>query len=227
MLAAMVLVAVLVVRGTKREGDAGGDIPVRGPDAADRVRDPAGGLTRPATVRESGERKPTPELSGSDAARAAALRGRAEDFLRDAEQERAVAFATYEDAEGNSSSTMLLERPTSGELKALFGRYLGSLTPEDRRFVEETGLSAVVKKDIADFFGYDAEYRYVTFLLAGDGSATLPTVLVLESDRLYDGELASEGRLDVPAGELRLKDHGDLKAGDPKLERYGRLFSLK
>ena len=173
-----------------------------------------------------GEKRP-PDLSGGEATQAFAIYEGSRNYLRDAELKRAVVFSQYVDAEGNSSSTMRLERPTEQELDQVFEDYMKTLSGGDRKFVDETGLSTNLKKDIADFFGYGDKYRYVTFLLAGDGSASLPTVLILESDKLYDSDKASQGKLDVPASELRLKEFADLKVGDPKLERYGRLFSMK
>jgi hypothetical protein len=180
-----------------------------------------------ASDREADGEKRQLDLSGDEARQAFAIHESSRQFLKDAELKRAVVFSQYEDADGNSSSTMRLERPTAEELERIFGDYMNSLSGDDREFVEQTGLSTNLKKDIADFFGYDERFRYVTFLLAGDGSATLPTVLILESDKLYDSEQASQGSLEVPASELRLKEFADLKIGDPKLERYGRLFSIK
>jgi hypothetical protein len=182
---------------------------------------------RKASDRGAGEVEWPPDPTGGESTRASAIYQSSRRYLTDAELKRAVVFAQYEDAEGNSSSTMLLERPTAQELHEVFEDYLKNLSGTDREFVEQAGLSAPIKKDIADFFGYDARFRYVTFLLAGDGSASLPTVLILESDKRYNSDQASRGELEVPMDELGLKEFGDLKVGDPKLERYGKLFSIR
>ncbi|MEK7949106.1 hypothetical protein [Luteolibacter soli] len=173
-----------------------------------------------------GETRPL-DLSGGQARQAFAIHESSRQYLKDAELKRAVVFSQFEDADGNSSSTMRLDRPTAQELDQIFEDYMKTLSGEDRKFVEQTGLSTNLKKDIEDFFGYDNQFRYVTFLLAGDGSASLPSVLILESDKLYDGDQASQGKLEVPMSELRLKEFADLKVGSPELERYGRLFSVK
>ena len=109
----------------------------------------------------------------------------------------------------------------------MFSDYLKTLSEADRQLAAQASLSADLRKDIADFFDYDRPYRYITFLLAGDGSATLPTVLILESEKLYDRKLSANGKLEVPATELKLREFTDLKEGTPDLERYSRLFSLK
>lgn len=167
------------------------------------------------------------DLSGKEAARAFTLHESSRQFLKDAELKRATVFSQYKDADGNSSSTMMLEQPTAEELDQICADYLNALSEADREFVEQTGLSSNIRSDIADFFTYGSKYRYVTFLLAGDGSATLPSVLVMDSDKLYSSDQASGGKLEVPAEELHVKDYGDLKIGDPKLDRYGRLFSIR
>lgn len=182
---------------------------------------------RKASDREAGEAEWPPDSTGGGSKRASAIYESSRQYLKDAELKRAVVFAQYEDAEGNSSSTMLLERPSAQELQELFEDYMKNLSGVDREFVDQAGLSRLLKKDVADFFGYDARFRYVTFLLAGDGSAPLPTVLILESDKRYNSDQASRGKLEVPMDELRLKEFGDLKVGDPKLERYGKLFSIQ
>lgn len=182
---------------------------------------------RKASDREAGEAKWPPDSTGGESKRASAIYESSRKYLKDAELKRAVVFAQYEDAEGNSSSTMLLARPTAQELQELFEDYLKNLSGVDREFVEQAGLSRHLKRDIADFFGYDARFRYVTFLLGGDGSSALPTVLILESDKRYNSDQASRGELEVPMDELRMKEFGDLKVGDPKLERYGKLFSIR
>lgn len=194
--------------------------------AGGSVDDAKGPNTKASDRGSEGEARPL-DLSGGEARRAFAIHESSRQYLKDAELKRATVFSQYEDAEGNSSSTMRLDRPTAQELDQMFEDYMKSLSGEDRKFVEETGLSTNLKKDLEDFFGYDHPYRYVTFLLAGDGSATLPSVLILESEKLYDGDQASQGKLEVPMNELRLKEFADLKVGSPELERYGRLFSVK
>jgi hypothetical protein len=183
--------------------------------------------SRKASDRDAGEVEWPPDPTSGESTRASAIYENSRGYLKDAELKRAVVFAQYEDAEGNSSSTMLLERPTAQELQSVFEDFLMTLSRADREFVEQAGLSSHLKKDVVDFFGYDAPFRYVTFLLAGDGSASLPTVLILESDKRYNNDQASRGELEVPMDELRMKEFGDLKVGDPKLERYGKLFSIQ
>jgi len=144
--------------------------------------------------------------------------------MAEIEARRAEVFSRHEDADGNSASTMLLERPTGQELAGIFAEYLESLPADEREFVEDTGLSSELKRDLADFFDYSSHYRYVTFLLAGDGSMSLPSALVVESEVLYDRKQAMDG---APATELRLREFVDLKEDDSSHERYRRLFSLK
>ncbi len=222
---------VWVMRSGDRGGNDGPGSGSRRSEGDARAGDPGGGLADEGSRRRGDRREPGAvpaiDLSGSEATRAFAIYDESRRFLKDLESERAEVFAQWEDADGNSSSTLLLERPTPDELDQIFGDCLESMPAEDRIFVEKTGLSTQLRKEIADFFGYGENYRYVTFLLAGDGSATLPTVLILESDKLYDRNDTSQGRMDIPMDELRLREFADLKVGDPKLERYGRLFSIK
>ena len=166
-------------------------------------------------------------LSSADVNRAFKIRDEAREFLKNAELKRAEVFCQTEDAEGNSSSTVLLKRPDEKELTQLFEDYLGSLSDENREFVAKSGLSASFQNEIADFFAYEKQYRYVSFRLAGDGSTELPTVMVIESDRYYDKQLAAEGKLDVPWEEMNIPDFGNLEVGNPRLDRYGKLFSIK
>lgn len=226
-LAVVIVAAVFVMRGGRggNGGFAGGSAQRGGSVSA--LSGPDEGAERKGADRRAAEAKRAPDLSGSEATQAFAIYDGSRQYLKDLELKRASLFSQYKDAEGNSSSTMLLERPSAEELDVIFEDYLKSLPAGDRKFVEQTGLSTNLKKDIEDFFGYGDKYRYVTFLLAGDGSEPLPSVLIFESDKLYDRKEASGGGLDIPAEELRLKEFADLKVGDPKLERYGRLFSVK
>lgn len=229
-LAAAVAVAVLFIRSADggahqaSSGDGKGGsrsgLPERSAD------DPNKGNKKASDRGGEGGKRPL-NLSGSEATRAFAIYESSRNYLKDAELKRAVVFSQYVDPDGNSSSTMRLERPTEEELDQVFKDYMKTLSGGDRKFVDETGLSTNLKKDIADFFDYGNKFRYITFLLAGDGSMALPSVMVLESDKLYDSDKASQGKLNVPLTELRMKEWVDLKVGDPNLERYGRLFSVK
>lgn len=176
--------------------------------------------TRPEETR-------TPDFSSPSTKRAFAIHDEAREFLKNAELKRAEVFLQDEDKDGNSTSAMILKRPDADELSRIFEEYLGSLSGQDREFVEKTGLSATLRNELEDFFDYEKQYRYVTFRLPGDGSIRLPSVMVLESDRYYDKQLAAEGKLDIPFKELNLREWADLKIGDSKLERYGKLFSMK
>ncbi len=220
-LAVAILAAIVVMGGARQELSPSPAVNAPRQDESGEAGMQSSGKPSP---RESRGRERVAPLSQGDLVRTARIKDEARKFMAEIEARRAEVFSRNEDADGNSASTMLLERATGQELAGIFGEYLESLPKEERGFVEDTGLSSELKRDLADFFGYDSRYRYVTFLLAGDGSMSLPSVLIVESDVLYDQKQAMDG---APAEELRLKEFMDLKEGEASQERYRRLFSLK
>ena len=216
-----ILAVIFAMRGNRREVASSSAVNAVRQIASDGAGERSSGMP---SQRESRGKDRAAGPSHGDSVRTARIKDEAQRFMTEIEARRAKVFSQYEDADGNSASTMLLERPTGQELAGIFSEYLQSLPADERGFVEDTGLSSEFKRDLADFFDYSSRYRYVTFLLAGDGSRSLPSALVVESEVLYDSKDAMDG---VPATELRLREFMDLKEDDSSHERYRRLFSLK
>ncbi|BCU78741.1 hypothetical protein [Luteolibacter sp. LG18] len=226
--AALLLAALFISRTGSRKPQAGHEgHPDRSKDHAGQTEIATEDSSRRISDPRNAKEPPVLNLSGSDAPRAFAIHDQSRQHLKDLEGKRAKPFSQYVDDAGNSTCCSLLKKPDAEELDTMFDQYLQSLSPEDRDFVEKTGLSSNLRKEMEEFFNYDSTYRYVTFSVAADSKSPLPSVMVIESDKLYDAEAASKGKLDLPLDEISVREWTDLSPGDPKLDRYGHLFSIK